>query len=42
MARAPFQVLVLPFRLVGAGEAEFALLRRTDKALAGHRRRRRG
>ena len=30
MARAPFQVLVLLFRLVGAGEAEFAVLRRTD------------
>ena len=32
MARAPFQVLVLPFRLIRGGEPEFAVLRRADDA----------
>lgn len=32
MGRAPFQVLVLPFRLEAAREAEFAVLRRADDA----------
>ncbi|GBF06479.1 hypothetical protein DAERI_090065 [Deinococcus aerius] len=30
MGRAPFQVLVLPFRLLSRGQVEFALLRRRD------------
>jgi len=30
MARAPFQVLVLPFRRTGDGAVEFAILRRHD------------
>ena len=30
MARAPFQVLVIPYRQVGEGEFEYALLRRAD------------
>lgn len=30
MGRAPFQVLVLPFRLTGSGEVEYAVLRRAD------------
>jgi len=39
MARAPFQVLVYPYRKVGDSEFEFALLRRSDagwwQAIAG-------
>lgn len=30
MPRAPFQVLVLPFRMLDSGEVEYALLRRGD------------
>ncbi len=30
MARAPFQVLVYPYRKVGNGEFEYALLKRSD------------
>ena len=30
MARAPFQVVVLPFRLTDSGGVEFAVLRRAD------------
>jgi len=30
MARAPFQVLVLPYRLNNGGEAEFAVFKRSD------------
>ena len=33
MARAPFQILVLPFRRTGDGAAEFAVLRRQDLGL---------
>ena len=33
MARAPFQVLVLPFRRTADGAAEFAVLRRLDLGL---------
>ena len=33
MARAPFQVLVLPFRRCGDGAVEFAVLRRRDLGL---------
>jgi len=33
MARAPFQVLVLPFRRTGGGGVEFAVLRRRDLGL---------
>ena len=33
MARAPFQVLVLPFRRSGDGAVEFAVLRRRDLGL---------
>ena len=39
MARAPFQVLVYPYRQVGDGEFEYALLKRSDagwwQAIAG-------
>jgi len=39
MARAPFQVLVYPYRQVGDGEFEYALLKRADagwwQAIAG-------
>lgn len=30
MSRAPFQVLVLPFRCVGRGQFEYAVFRRSD------------
>ena len=30
MARAPFQVLVLPYRIVGQGDHEFAVFSRSD------------
>ncbi len=33
MGRAPFQVLVLPFRLTDGGGAEFAILQRADDQL---------
>jgi len=32
MARAPFQILVLPFRLVGADGFEYAIFKRRDAA----------
>jgi dATP pyrophosphohydrolase len=32
LSRAPFQVLVLPFRRPAPGEIEFAVLRRADDA----------
>jgi dATP pyrophosphohydrolase len=31
MSRAPFQILVIPYRLTPAGDFEFALLRRSDQ-----------
>ena len=30
MSRAPFQVLVIPFRLLGSGELEYCILKRAD------------